>query len=70
MLLGFADNRGGDEINQRLSEARARGVASALGQRGVEPKTVRGFGKANPVADNVTPEGQEKNRRVEVWVKR
>jgi phosphate transport system substrate-binding protein len=69
MLLGFADSRGSDAMNLKLSEGRARTVANALVRRGVQPGTVRGFGEAIPVADNSTPEGQEKNRRVEVWVK-
>lgn len=70
MLLGFADSRGEDAANQRLSEGRARTVANALAQRGVQAGTIRGFGEALPVADNSTDEGQEKNRRVEVWVAR
>lgn len=70
MLLGFADSRGSDTTNQTLSEGRAATVAAALRQRGVAPGTVRGFGEAIPVADNSTAEGQEKNRRVEVWVRR
>lgn len=70
MLFGFADSRGAATLNQTLSENRAKTVAAALAQRGVEPKTVRGFGSAIPVADNATAEGQDKNRRVEVWVAR
>jgi outer membrane protein OmpA-like peptidoglycan-associated protein len=31
---------------------------------------VTGFGQELPVADNSTPEGQEKNRRVEVWLRK
>ena len=70
MLFGFADSRGAATLNQTLSENRAKTVAAALAQRGVEPKTVRGFGSAIPVADNATADGQDKNRRVEVWVAR
>ena len=70
MLFGFADSRGADALNQKLSEGRAATVSEALAQRGVKPCVVRGFGKAVPVADNSTTEGQDKNRRVEVWVKR
>lgn len=70
MLFGFADSRGEDARNQTLSENRAQSIATALQRRGVAPGTVRGFGEAIPVADNETPEGQEKNRRVEVWVRR
>lgn len=70
MLLGFADSRGDDAMNLKLSDGRARTVATALAQRGVKAGTVRGFGEAIPVADNATPEGQDKNRRVEVWISR
>ncbi|UAJ08882.1 substrate-binding domain-containing protein [Glacieibacterium megasporae] len=70
MLFGFADSRGADALNQKLSEGRAAAVSDALSQRGVKPGVIRGFGKALPVADNSTPDGQDKNRRVEVWVKR
>ena len=70
MLLGFADSRGGEAMNLKLSEGRAKTVAAALAQRGVKAGVVRGFGTAIPVADNSTPEGQEKNRRVEAWVAR
>lgn len=70
MLLGFADSRGDDAMNLKLSDGRARTVSAALAQRGVKAGTVRGFGEAIPVADNNTPEGQDKNRRVEVWIAR
>ena len=70
MLFGFADSRGAAALNQTLSENRAKTVASALELRGVQPKTVRGFGSAIPVADNSTADGQNRNRRVEVWVRR
>ena len=70
MLFGFADSRGAAALNQTLSEDRAKTVAAALAQRGVQPKIVRGFGSAIPVADNATADGQDKNRRVEVWVAR
>lgn len=70
MLVGCADSRGDDATNLKLSEGRARTIAAALSQRGVKAGTVRGFGEAIPVADNNTPNGQEKNRRVEVWIAR
>jgi outer membrane protein OmpA-like peptidoglycan-associated protein len=57
--------------NQGLSEARAFQVAQYL--RGklklpAEAFTIRGEGDRVPVADNSTPEGMAKNRRVEVQV--
>jgi phosphate transport system substrate-binding protein len=69
VLVGFADSRGSGPVNQRLSEQRAQTVATMLAQRGISPGTIRGFGAALPVADNSTPDGREKNRRVEAWIR-
>ncbi|MCS7028242.1 MAG: OmpA family protein [Bacteroidia bacterium] len=51
----------------QLSEERAKSVAEAIIKRGVKPNQVRykGFGSTKPIADNTTPEGRQKNRRVE-----
>src|SRR3984893_13204184 len=57
--------------NQGLSEARAFQVARYLRARldlPPEALTVRGEGDQKPVADNTTPEGMAKNRRVELQV--
>ena len=61
--------------NQGLSEARAFEVAQYLrGRLGLpaEAFTIRGAGDREPVADNATPEGMAKNRRVElqIWYER
>lgn len=69
VLVGFADNRGGTEVNQRVSEERARAVARQLEQRGVKVEQARGLGAEFPVASNETADGREKNRRVEIWVR-
>lgn len=69
ILVGFADNRGGPEVNQRVSEERARSVAKLLQMRGMPVEVVRGLGAEHPVASNETPDGREKNRRVEIWVR-
>ncbi|MDR1430439.1 MAG: OmpA family protein [Spirochaetaceae bacterium] len=53
----------------RLSRERAVAVAEYLIQRQVRSAdriVVRGFGAEKPVADNRTPEGMRKNRRVEI----
>ena len=69
-LFGFADSTGSAGANDKLSQDRAEAVAAALRQRGLQPGTVRGLGQTLPVADNTTAEGREKNRRVEVWVRK
>lgn len=68
MLFGFADSRGTPEANLALSQNRAQSVADGLSQRGLHPRIVHGYGSVLPVADNSTADGQEKNRRVEVWI--
>ena len=70
LLFGFADSTGSDAINDKLSKDRARAVANEFEQRGLRSGLVTGFGSHNPVASNDTDEGREKNRRVEIWVKK
>jgi OOP family OmpA-OmpF porin len=67
-VQGHTDNVGGDEYNQKLSEARANSVMTWLTQHGVAANrtTAKGYGKAKPVADNNSDEGRMKNRRVEI----
>jgi len=67
---GHTDNVGSDEVNQKLSDKRAETVRAYLLQQGLADGNVtsRGFGKTTPVADNSTPEGRQKNRRVEIVV--
>jgi phosphate transport system substrate-binding protein len=70
LLFGFADSTGGKQMNQTLSENRAKTVEQQFQQRGLHPGTIRGFGSDLPVASNDTDEGREKNRRVEIWVRK
>jgi len=65
LLLGFTDN----QEPEKLSHLRAEALRDALKQRGIVATLTDGFGDALPVAPNTTPEGRERNRRVEVWVK-
>jgi len=65
---GHTDAQGSDSYNQRLSEARAQAVRTALAGMGVagERITAVGHGEADPVADNRNSAGRQQNRRVEV----
>ncbi len=67
---GYTDNVGGDEMNQTLSENRARSVRDYLVQQGVLTNSVsaRGFGNTLPVASNDNSSGRQQNRRVELLV--
>jgi outer membrane protein OmpA-like peptidoglycan-associated protein len=69
-IEGHTDNVGSDETNMKLSQQRADTVRDFLIQQGLAPDTVTavGMGKADPVADNSTADGRQKNRRVEIIV--
>ena len=67
-VQGHTDSQGDDAYNMSLSKRRAAAVVDALVKEGIEKKRLRskGFGETRPVADNSTPEGRAKNRRVEL----
>lgn len=67
---GHTDSTGSDELNQKLSEQRASIVRNYLVDQGLTGSNIeaKGFGKTIPVADNDTPGGRQKNRRVEIIV--
>jgi outer membrane protein OmpA-like peptidoglycan-associated protein len=67
---GHTDNVGDAASNQRLSQERAQAVVAALGTRGIPAARLSavGRGATQPVADNATPVGRAKNRRVTLVV--
>ena len=67
-IAGYTDNTGSLTLNRRLSGNRAIAVRFYLARKGVSPTrmTARGYGPANPVATNTTPDGRAQNRRVEL----
>ena len=69
-IEGHTDNVGGDEVNQKLSEKRAESERSYLVERGLAATSVsaKGLGKTVRVADDSSPAGRQKNRRVEIVV--
>ena len=69
-IEGHTDNVGSDEANMKLSQQRADTVRDFLINQGLAPDTVTavGMGKSDPVADNSTADGRQKNRRVEIIV--
>jgi outer membrane protein OmpA-like peptidoglycan-associated protein len=70
LVEGHTDSRGSDELNMRLSEARAQAVGAYLQSRGLPSDRVmtQGVGPSRPVADNSTAEGRANNRRVEIVI--
>ena len=73
-VIGHSDNQPLTSLryasNLELSRMRAEGVVKALTQFGVgaERLSADGRGDAEPIADNATPQGRDKNRRVEIVV--
>jgi outer membrane protein OmpA-like peptidoglycan-associated protein len=69
-IVGHTDNTGSDSINNPLSVDRAESVRDYLVGKGVERTRVltEGRGSREPVADNSTQPGRDKNRRVEIYV--
>jgi outer membrane protein OmpA-like peptidoglycan-associated protein len=65
---GFTDNIGSIEINQALSNARAKVVSEALQKRGVPAKRLKSAGLAfhRPVMSNSLEQGRALNRRAEI----
>lgn len=68
LIEGYTDSTGTALHNQELSERRAGAVRSALQEMGVAAGrvTARGYGQADPVAANDTPQNRRLNRRVEI----
>lgn len=64
---GHTDKTGPDQVNQRLSHARAREVRRYLVERGVAPQRLRavGRGSSRPLTTEDTPASHARNRRVE-----
>lgn len=70
-IAGHTDQRGSDDYNLKLSQARAESVRQYLIGKGVAPEQLiaRGYGASIPVAGNDTEEGRAQNRRVEFQIK-
>jgi outer membrane protein OmpA-like peptidoglycan-associated protein len=76
-IEGHTDAKGGKEYNQKLSERRANSVKTWLVGHGASNQmNTQGFGDTKPVAPNTKPngsddpEGRQKNRRVEITLKK
>jgi chemotaxis protein MotB len=76
VVNGYTDNhpigsrlqQQGITSNEILSQKRAENVMQFLISKGLNPNLVsaHGFGEADPVAPNDTPQGRAQNRRVEI----
>ncbi len=66
-IEGHTDNTGASDVNQKLSESRAKACYEYLMQKGIPAGRLayKGFGQSRPIADNSTYSGRTLNRRVE-----
>jgi outer membrane protein OmpA-like peptidoglycan-associated protein len=69
-INGYTDNTGDENFNKILSLDRANAVAQYLIAQKINPERIetRGWGSLNPIANNATQEGRNKNRRVEIRI--
>jgi len=68
IVEGHTDSVGGRDFNMNLSLRRAQSVKNFLVNYGARASliSIDGYGYSRPVASNNTPEGRQRNRRVEV----
>lgn len=69
-VAGHTDSVGTAAYNVSLSDRRARAVLEFLAAQGIDRARMRarGYGQAEPIADNATDAGRAQNRRVELRV--
>jgi outer membrane protein OmpA-like peptidoglycan-associated protein len=71
VIEGHTDSYGGDETNLALSRRRAEAVSAYLsGELGVPAFRISavGYGETQPIANNETEQGRERNRRIDVII--
>jgi outer membrane protein OmpA-like peptidoglycan-associated protein len=66
-ISGHTDADGDENLNLQLSKRRAAAVKRYLVSKGIAAGRLSesGYGSSKPVADNRTPEGRARNRRIE-----
>ena len=69
-IEGHTDNVGGDSTNLALSKDRADAVFEYLLAAGIDGRrlSTEGYGETRPIDTNKTPQGRQKNRRVEFHI--
>jgi outer membrane protein OmpA-like peptidoglycan-associated protein len=78
LIEGYTDAKGSDSYNAKLSDRRAVSVKNWFAKHGVAANSMQthGWGAAKPVAPNRhpdgsdDPDGRQKNRRVEITIKK
>lgn len=72
VIEGHTDSFGSDELNMALSRQRAEAVSSYLtNELGIEAFRLSavGYGETRPIASNETPQGRERNRRIDIRIR-
>lgn len=69
-IAGHTDSVGEENANLKLSQERAQAVVDYLISKGISSNRLKakGYGETSPIADNASPEGRQKNRRVEARI--
>jgi outer membrane protein OmpA-like peptidoglycan-associated protein len=69
-IEGYTDSQGHMQHQVTLSQGRADSVMQYLIKKGIAPARMIavGYGPANPIGDNKTPQGREANQRVEIHI--
>lgn len=69
-VVGYTDNTGGEQLNQKLSLERAQSVVTDLESQGIPASRLKAVGEGwnDPIASNSTAEGRAQNRRVEIFI--
>lgn len=67
VIVGHTDSSGSADYNQQLSLRRAQIIVDYMVSKGIPADRIKaiGRGEAEPIADNGTPEGRARNRRIE-----
>jgi outer membrane protein OmpA-like peptidoglycan-associated protein len=70
LIEGHTDNTGTNDYNMALSKDRAQSVSSYLATVDVKSArfSIAGYGETQPIVTNDSPEGRQKNRRVDIAV--
>jgi outer membrane protein OmpA-like peptidoglycan-associated protein len=70
LIVGHTDDAGSDSYNQGLSQRRANAAAAFLESQGIARTRIQtsGKGESEPIASNMSDEGRQQNRRVEVAI--
>jgi OmpA-OmpF porin, OOP family len=71
VIEGHTDSYGSDENNMTLSRQRAEAVSAYLtSEFGIQAFRISavGYGETRPIANNETPQGRQRNRRIDVRI--